>query len=158
MGGIAVIEGTVIGLDRESDPTSPRVVVLVATAQFLGADAPDYEAIVAKLEPGDEIALYYSQGDFDVGESYAFVTGRWGNGEQSVLYAHRPDVDEPTDEFADDVGDGPGRPAEVLDCLADQFNLDGTGRRLDALVMLARHYNATGGRDNNGDRSALDAC
>lgn len=89
--------------------------------------------------PDDELPLTTETDWFDVGQTIAIVTGRWGGGEQSVLYAHDPMSDEPLPPFdrSESVETAP-----TLDCLVERF---GGETRFDALVAAARAFREPGG-------------
>jgi hypothetical protein len=100
--------------------------------------------------PDDELPLTTETDWSEVGRPVAVVTGRWGDGEQSVLSAHDPMSDEPLPPFdrSESVETAP-----TLDCLVERF---GGETRFDALVAAARAYR-TSGLDADADWWLADA-
>lgn len=144
MDGLAVgsvVRGEV--LDKRDGSTSAEEVTIRLDGEPVDLRSSRDGQVSLQLNPGDELVLVYSEGNYKVGRSYAFFVV--DTPEQSLaLYGHDLDSDEPAKEFDDNEGYANVKPIDVLDCLVESQRNEGDLPRLQAASQAIRDSNELG--------------
>jgi len=152
IGTSAMIRGEVVN-KREADGFAFVTVQLDEAPIDLQAGRANQRSL-AKV-PGDALELLHSDGNFEVGRTYAFFITD-GPEDTFTTYGHDVDSDEPADDFDDNAGWAGQSPLDVLDCLVAAHGNTGPNPRLAAAVQAATESNQAPGA--NVLSAQLEAC
>ncbi len=151
IGTSAMVTGEVVD-KRDGEILEIITVELSATPIDLQSSRQNQRSLTRTA--GDRLELSYSEGNYEVGRTYAFFITDTPE-DTLAIYGHDVDNDEPADEFGDNEGWAGQPPKKVLDCLVQAQGNSGPLPRLDAAVQAAIESN----QDPQGLMSApLTSC